>query len=113
MVALIDAHRFSPASSLTRVSVATQFTSQVLPPSSENACSKRQDSGVTSEITKRTARRRFLGHDLKINVFRHPSNKAVRPPQRGAAAEHEAQVSGVGCRDGRQGPYDVPILFDQ
>src|SRR5262249_56215780 len=37
-----------------RVSVAIQLTSQVLPPSSENACSKRHEFGVMFEITKRT-----------------------------------------------------------
>ena len=41
-------------SSFTRVSVAIQFTSQVLPPSSENACSKRHESGVMSDQTFRT-----------------------------------------------------------
>src|SRR6266487_1291823 len=38
----------------TRVSIAIQFTSQVLPPSSENACSKRPESGVMSDQTFRT-----------------------------------------------------------
>src|SRR5258708_7556716 len=46
--------RFSQASPFTRVSIAIQFTSQFLPPSSENACSKRHESGVTSDITNRT-----------------------------------------------------------
>jgi len=41
-------------SAFTRVSVAIQLTSQVLPPSSENACSKRHEFGVMSEITNRT-----------------------------------------------------------
>jgi hypothetical protein len=41
-------------SSLMRVSTAIQFTSQVLPPSSENACSKRHESGVMSDHTLRT-----------------------------------------------------------
>src|SRR5215813_2405455 len=40
--------------SFTRVSVAIQFTSHVLPPSSENACSKWQEFGVISEMTNRT-----------------------------------------------------------
>ena len=44
----------SSDSSLPRVSVAIQFTSQVLPPSSENDCSKRTDVGVISEMTNRT-----------------------------------------------------------
>jgi hypothetical protein len=43
-----DAHGFS------RVNVARQFTSHDLPPSAENACSKRKDVGVMSENTKRT-----------------------------------------------------------
>ena len=34
--------------SFNRVSVAIQFTSHVLPPSSENACSKWQELGVMS-----------------------------------------------------------------
>src|SRR5438552_13250898 len=36
------------------VKVITQFVSQVLPPSSENACSKRHESGVMSEKPFRT-----------------------------------------------------------
>src|SRR5467141_3883422 len=40
--------------SFTRVSIAIQFTSQLLPPSSENACSKRHESEVISETTNRT-----------------------------------------------------------
>jgi hypothetical protein len=38
----------------TRRSVAIQFTSHVLPPSSETACSKWHERGVMSEITNRT-----------------------------------------------------------
>ena len=38
----------------TRVSTAIQFVSQVLPPSSENACSKRQEFAVMSIHTLRT-----------------------------------------------------------
>src|SRR5271167_717126 len=41
-------------SSFTRVSTSTQFASQVLPPSSENDCSKRHESAVMSEKTFRT-----------------------------------------------------------
>lgn len=37
-----------------RVNDAIQFASQVLPPSSENACSSRNDFAVMSEKTKRT-----------------------------------------------------------
>src|SRR5262245_55653929 len=37
-----------------RVNVALQFTSQVLPPSAENACSKRNEVGVMLEKSKRT-----------------------------------------------------------
>lgn len=40
--------------SLVRVSMAIQFTSQVLPPSSENACSKRPELGVMLDQTLRT-----------------------------------------------------------
>jgi len=39
---------------LRRVSVAIQLTSQVLPPSTEKACSKCAESGVMPEMTKRT-----------------------------------------------------------
>lgn len=42
------------ADSGARVSVAIQLTSQVLPPSSENDCTKRAESGLMSQITKRT-----------------------------------------------------------
>src|SRR5260370_35558158 len=48
----------SSDSSFTRVSVALQLTSQVLPPSSENACSKRHESGVVSDIANQTKRTR-------------------------------------------------------
>src|SRR5581483_10357926 len=41
-------------SSCTRVSVAIQLTSHVLPPSSENACSKRHEVEVMSDQTFRT-----------------------------------------------------------
>src|SRR5258708_35567026 len=41
-------------SSFIRVSVATQLTSQLLPPSSENACSKRHEFVVMFDITNRT-----------------------------------------------------------
>jgi hypothetical protein len=46
--------------SLTRVSIAIQFTSQFFPPSAENDCSKRHEFGVMSEITKRTKMARPL-----------------------------------------------------
>src|SRR5215831_18614870 len=49
-----ECQRALSGSSFTRVSVAIQLTSQVLPPSSENACSKRHEFGVMFEITKRT-----------------------------------------------------------
>ncbi len=44
----------------TRSSIAIQFTSHVLPPSSENDCSKRHESGLISEMTKRTRMARPL-----------------------------------------------------
>lgn len=40
--------------SFTRVSIAIQFTSQVLPLSVENDCSNLQNSGLMSEMMKRT-----------------------------------------------------------
>ncbi len=46
--------------SFTRVSIAIQFTSQVLPPSVENDCSNLQDSGLMSEMMKRTSTGRPL-----------------------------------------------------
>jgi len=48
--------RFSRAKlpHFTRVSTAIQFVSQVLPPSSENACSKRHEFAVMSDHTLRT-----------------------------------------------------------
>src|SRR5215813_12471990 len=49
-----ECQRALSGSFFTRVSVAIQLTSQVLPPSSENACSKRHEFGVMSEITNRT-----------------------------------------------------------
>src|SRR5580700_8450834 len=54
-------------SSLTRVSVAIQFTSQVLPPSAENACSKWQEAGVTSDQTCRTKMFFPLNDSLSMN----------------------------------------------
>jgi len=47
-------------SSFTLVSTAIQFTSQVFPPSSENACSKRHESGVISDMMNRTRTARPL-----------------------------------------------------
>src|SRR6266498_2593607 len=55
------------ASSFARVSMAIQFTSQVLPPSSENACSKRHEPGVMSDITNRTRTVRPLGPDGSVS----------------------------------------------
>lgn len=40
--------------SSTRVSVAIQLISQLLPPSAENACSKRHESAETHSMTNRT-----------------------------------------------------------
>jgi hypothetical protein len=49
--------------SFTRVSIAIQFTSQVLPPSAENDCSNLQDSVLMSEMMKRTR----TGRPLKFS----------------------------------------------
>jgi hypothetical protein len=49
--------------SFTRVSIAIQFTSQVLPPSVENDCSNLQDSVLMSEMMKRTR----TGRPLKFS----------------------------------------------
>ena len=57
---LLHGYRALSGPSFSRVSVAIQFVSQVLPPSSENACSKWQESGVTSEMTNRTRMARPL-----------------------------------------------------
>jgi len=54
----------------TRVSIATQLTSQVLPSSSEKACSKRHDVAVMSEMTKRSRMGRPLNVSLSKNVPR-------------------------------------------
>src|SRR5690348_136379 len=40
---------------VTLVSTATQLSSHVFPPSSENDCSNRHDVGVTSVMTNRTS----------------------------------------------------------
>jgi len=37
---------------LTRASVAIQFTPQVVPPSSENACSEQHEFGVSTTMNK-------------------------------------------------------------
>ena len=42
--------------SFTRVSMAIQFTSQVLPPSVENDCSNLQDFDLVSWMMKRAAK---------------------------------------------------------
>ena len=52
--ALLQTVEDGPGFSRTRVSVALQFTSQVAPPSSENACSKWHEFAVMSDITNRT-----------------------------------------------------------
>ena len=50
-----------------RVSVAIQFTSQVLPPSGEKDCSKRQEFGVTFDQTFRTKTLRPLKGSVSKN----------------------------------------------
>src|SRR5260370_39160086 len=67
-----------------RVSVAIQFTSQVLPPSSENACSKWADVGVISEMTNRTrmAIERLLIVELALRAPR--AQGEVRPTENGS-----------------------------
>jgi hypothetical protein len=50
--------------SFTRVSIAIQFTSHVLPPFVENDCSNSQDSGLMSEMMKRTR----TGRDQKVRI---------------------------------------------
>ena len=99
----------------TRVSVATQLVSQVLPSSSENACSKRIDVGVTSEMTKRTRIRRPLNVSLLKNSPRPflnwptagavsvPSDelaKLRRPSSGLAVVQAQAQASEVSSRAG-------------
>ncbi len=49
-----DVHGDLAVESFIRVSIAIQFTSQVFPPSSENDCSNRSESGVIVETTNRT-----------------------------------------------------------
>jgi DNA-binding transcriptional regulator YhcF (GntR family) len=60
---LAGLRRSSLHSSLIRVSVAIQFTSQVLPPSSENACSKWHELGV-----------------MRSKVVREKHNRVKWPP---------------------------------
>src|SRR6266536_6455608 len=59
------------------VSTAIQFTSQVLPPSSENDCSKRQEFGVMSEITNRTRMARPLNVSWSKNSPRPFLNSPI------------------------------------
>src|SRR5262249_38529009 len=62
--------------SFTRVSTAIQFTSQVLPPSSENACSNRQELGVMSEITNRTK----MARPLNVSWLKNSPRPFLKPP---------------------------------
>src|SRR5947208_12185778 len=55
-----EPHSVLSDSVFTRSSIAIQFTSHVLPPSSENDCSKRHESGLISETIKRTRMARPL-----------------------------------------------------
>ena len=64
-------------SSFTRVSVAIQFTSQVLPPSSENACSNRQEFGEMFDMTNRTKMARPLNVSWSKNSPRPPLNSPI------------------------------------
>ena len=66
-----------PFSSFIRVSIATQFTSHDLPPSSENACSKRHEFGVLHEITNRTKIARPLSDSCPKNSPRPLLNSPV------------------------------------
>ena len=65
-------HRAFPDASSTRVSVAIQFTSQVLLPSSENACSKRPESSNTEESIRPL-------DSLKSNWLRLGQRQGVLP----------------------------------
>jgi hypothetical protein len=64
----------------SRVNVAIMFGSQVLPPSSENACSKRCECGVTADQTIRTA----IDTDVLIvrSVKQTARAEAMRPESR-------------------------------
>lgn len=53
--ARLDARLSRSIYGLTRVYCVIQFTSQVLPPSAEKACSERASSAVTSQMEKRTS----------------------------------------------------------
>src|SRR5262249_16650952 len=67
-LASCEVHCTLLASSSTLVLVAIQFTSQVLPQSSENACSKRHEFGVMSDQILRT--RMFLPFQtLRTTVY--------------------------------------------
>src|SRR5437667_11739461 len=61
---------------LTRVSIAIQFTSHVLPPSVENDCSNLQDSGLMSEMMKRTR----TGRPLKSSWSKNSPRPFLNSP---------------------------------
>ena len=83
-----------------RVSTAIQFTSHDAPPSSENACSKRQDVAVISEITKRTRIGRPSNDSSEWNSPR-PSSKdptaggLIPPPRMLAEWRLHSRVRGI------------------
>src|SRR5262249_20069706 len=72
-----EPQRALSGSAFNRVSVAIQLTSQVLPPSSENACSKRHEFGVMFEITKRTKMDRPLNFSWLKNSPRPFLNSPI------------------------------------
>src|SRR5207249_5662567 len=66
-----------------RVSTAIQFTSQVLPPSSENDCSNRQEFDVMSEMTNRTR----MARPLRVSWLKNSPRPFVNRPMAGGRSE--------------------------
>src|SRR5438067_1876152 len=72
-----EPHSVLSDSGFTRSSIAIQFTSHVLPPSSENDCSKRHESGLISEMIKRTRMARPFRVSLSKNSPRPFLNSPI------------------------------------
>src|SRR6266702_3899668 len=78
-------HLLGPHYSLAqiRVSTAIQFTSQILPPSSENDCSNRQEFEVMSEMTNRTRTTR----PLRVSRLKNSPRPFANRPMAGGLIE--------------------------
>ncbi len=82
---------FAVASGLMRVSSAIQFTSQLLPPSSEKDCSKWQESALMSDQTLRTR----MVRPLKSSWSKNSPRPFLNSPIVGTLKRSDAAVGEI------------------